>query len=73
MCLAVPMKLIKKEGDLGWVETGGVSQKVALTLVPEVKPGDYLIIHAGFAIGVVDEKEAQKTLALLQELTEDVG
>ena len=68
MCLAVPMKLVEKNGMEGVVERGGVRSGVSLMLAPEAEPGDYLLIHAGYAIGVMDEGEAEKTLALYAEL-----
>ena len=67
MCLAVPMKIVKCEGAIATAEISGVSREVDLTLLPEAEVGDYVIIHAGFAISVLDEEEAQKTLALLAE------
>jgi hydrogenase expression/formation protein HypC len=68
MCLGIPARLIKKEGNLGEVEIGGLIKKVNLTLVPEVKIDEYVIIHAGFAISILNEEEANKTLELLQLL-----
>jgi hydrogenase expression/formation protein HypC len=70
MCLAVPAKLISKRDDLGLVELGGVEREVSLMLTPEAEVGQYLIVHAGFAINVMDEEEAGATLALLNELAE---
>lgn len=70
MCLAVPGKIITKEGDTGKVELGGVTREVGLQLVPESEPGDWVLLHAGFAIQVIDEKEAQSTLDLLKEFFE---
>jgi hydrogenase expression/formation protein HypC len=70
VCLAIPGKIITKEGDTGNVELGGVTREVGLQLVPESKPGDWVLLHAGFAIQVVDEKEAQATLDLLEEFFE---
>ena len=70
MCLAIPTKIVEKNGDIGIVEIGGVKKQIDLTLVPEAKIGDYVIIHVGFAIQVLDEEEAQKTLALFEELAE---
>jgi hydrogenase expression/formation protein HypC len=70
MCLAVPAKLISKRDDLGLVELGGVEREVSLMLTPEAEVGQYLIVHAGFAINVMDEEEAGTTLALLNELAE---
>ena len=68
MCLAVPAKLIDKEGNRGKVELGGARINVGLDLVDDVKPGDYLIIHAGFALEKLDEEEARKRLSLFEEL-----
>jgi len=68
MCLAIPMKLIKVEGDRGIVELSGVKKDVSLSLLDNVKKGDYLIIHAGFAIQKLDEKEAQETLKIWEEI-----
>ncbi|MBN2323851.1 MAG: HypC/HybG/HupF family hydrogenase formation chaperone [Spirochaetes bacterium] len=67
MCLAIPGKILYKEGDTGKVELGGVTREVGLQLVPESKAGDWVLLHAGFAIQVVDEEEAQATLDLLEE------
>jgi len=67
VCLAVPGKIITKEGETGTVELGGVKRTVGLQLVPESKPGDWVLLHAGFALQVVDEEEARITLELLEE------
>ncbi len=68
MCLAVPMKLTRIEGDKGTVELSGVKKEVSLKLLDEVKKGDYLIIHAGFAIQRVDEEDAQETFKIWEEI-----
>jgi len=68
MCLAIPALIRSIEGYQGEVEIGGVKRVVSLQLVPEAKIGDYVLIHTGYAISVVDEKEAQETLRLLIEL-----
>lgn len=70
MCLGVPLKLLEVHGDTGVVEMGGVRRKVNLSLVPEVKTGNYVIVHAGFAITVMNEEEAEETLRLLNEIME---
>jgi hydrogenase expression/formation protein HypC len=71
MCLAVPMKLVETTGEgVGKVDAGGVTTNVSLMMVPEAKIGDYLIIHAGFAIEVLDYDEAQIRLDLFRELAE---
>ena len=75
MCLAVPGKLLSVEGEdllarTGKVSFGGILKEVNLTCVPEAKVGDYLIVHAGLAISVLDEEEAARTLEYLQEIQE---
>ena len=73
MCLAVPLKLIDVEGHYGTVEMGNIRRRVNLSLVEGVTPGDYVIVHAGFAITLLDETEAQKTLDLMNELEKRSG
>jgi hydrogenase expression/formation protein HypC len=65
MCLAVPMRVVHVDGDTGVVELGGVKHRVGLQLLDGVLPGEYVIVHAGFAIQRLDETEAEKTLELL--------
>ncbi|MCK4396595.1 HypC/HybG/HupF family hydrogenase formation chaperone [candidate division WOR-3 bacterium] len=68
MCLAVPMKLIEKKGKIGVAEISGVKREVRLDFFPEAEIGDYIIIHAGFAIQKLDEKDAEETLLLFKEM-----
>ncbi|MDD4601302.1 Hydrogenase maturation factor HybG [bioreactor metagenome] len=68
MCLAVPGKVITKIDMLGTVDISGVTRQVSLILLPEAEIGDYVLVHAGFAIQKIDEEEAQKTLELFKEL-----
>jgi hydrogenase expression/formation protein HypC len=71
MCLAVPMKLIEITGEgTGKVDSGGIKTAVSLAMAPHAKIGDYLIIHAGFAIEVLDNQEAQTRLELFKELAQ---
>jgi len=70
MCLAVPLRITAIDGDLASVEMGGVSRQVSLVLTPEARVGDYVLVHTGFAINVLDEEEARETLALFAELEE---
>ena len=76
MCLSIPGKLIEITAELdetfrtGKVSFDGVIKEVSLTLVPEANVGDYVMVHVGAAIGVVDEEEAQKTFELLKQLGE---
>jgi len=67
MCLAIPGKVIKIEGEHAVIDYGGISRKANITLV-DVKVGDYVIVHAGFAIQKLDEKEAIETLNTWKEL-----
>lgn len=62
------MKLIKIEGNKGVVELSGIQKEVSLNLLTNVKVGDYLIIHAGFAIEKLNEKEAKETLSIWEEI-----
>ena len=73
MCLAVPGQLVSIAGDdpftrTGKVNFGGILKSVHLACVPEAKIGDYLIVHAGLALNVLDEAEAARTLEYLQEI-----
>ena len=68
MCLGIPVKIVEKRGTMGIGEIGGVRREVDLRLVEDVKIGEYVILHAGFAIQKLDEKEAKETLELLREL-----
>jgi hydrogenase expression/formation protein HypC len=66
MCLAVPAKVLSVEGNQAVVDFGGASRSVNITLV-DVSPGEYVIVHAGFAISKMDEKEALETLEVWRE------
>jgi hydrogenase expression/formation protein HypC len=68
MCLAVPMKLVECAEGLGVAELDGVRREVSLQLQPEARLGDFVLVHAGYAIGIVDAVEAEETLALLREM-----
>jgi hydrogenase expression/formation protein HypC len=75
MCLAVPGKVISIEGDdpilrAGKVNFGGVIKRVNLSYVPEAKAGDYVIVHVGFALSIVDEDEAQRVFEYLKTIGE---
>jgi len=70
MCLAVPALITAIDGAAAQVELGGVERVVSLLFTPEAREGDYVLVHTGFAISVVDEEEAQATLRLFQELAD---
>jgi hydrogenase expression/formation protein HypC len=72
MCLAIPGKVLEIDTTvspiMGKVSFGGVKKEVCLELVPEVKIGNYVIVHVGFAISMMDEEEAQETLKLIDQM-----
>ena len=75
MCLAVPGKIESVEGQdplfrIGRVNFGGIVKQINLAYVPEASVGDYVLVHVGFAISVVEEEEAQKIVELLRQMEE---
>ncbi|MBR6710637.1 MAG: HypC/HybG/HupF family hydrogenase formation chaperone [Selenomonadaceae bacterium] len=68
MCLAVPAKVLEIKDSLAKVELSGVMRDVSLMLLPEAKIGDYVLVHAGFAMQVVEEKEVEEMNALFAEM-----
>ena len=68
MCWAIPLKLVERQGEIGKVELSGTVREVGLQLLDDVQPGDYVLVHAGFAIQKLDEEEAQETLRLWEEI-----
>lgn len=68
MCLAIPSKIISMNGREGEVEVGGIIKKASLVFLPEAKIGEYVLLHAGFAIQTIDEKEALETLKIWKEM-----
>ena len=68
MCLAVPVRVVSISGSEAEVDIGGVGRRVSIALTPEAKVGDYVLLHTGYAINVIDEAEAQETLKLLEQL-----
>jgi hydrogenase expression/formation protein HypC len=67
MCLGIPMRVKKIEGDFAQAETGRLLRRVNIQMLCGVKTGDYLIVHAGFAIEKLDPQRAEETLRLLQD------
>ena len=68
MCLAMPMKIKNIDGNSADCEAGGLTQKVRIDFVSDARPGDYPMVHAGFAIEKMTEKEALENLELLEEI-----
>jgi len=64
------MRLVSVEGEVGQAELGGVTRKVSLALLPDAAIGDYVLVHAGFAIGKVDEEEARLTLEAIDAISD---
>lgn len=71
MCLAIPMQITEiADGGMARVEAMGAQRDVALDLTPQAQVGDYVLVHAGFAIEVVDEQYAAETLELIQTMSD---
>lgn len=69
MCLAIPAQIVElRDNDSAVVDLAGVRKEISLALVDDVKVGDYVIVHVGFALNKLDPDEAEKTLALFSEL-----
>ena len=77
MCLGIPAKVLSLSESnsvmlSGFVDFGGVEKEVNLSFTPEVKVGEYVIIHVGFSISIIDEKEALEVLSVLESLEEEL-
>jgi hydrogenase expression/formation protein HypC len=68
MCLAIPAKILSVVGDTAVIELGGMEREVSLILLDNVSVGDWVIVHAGFAIEKLSEEDAEQTLALFREI-----
>jgi hydrogenase expression/formation protein HypC len=68
MCLAIPALVKTVDGDQAVVDIEGVTREVSLALTPEAKAGDYVLLHTGYAIGIIGEAEARDTLDVLREM-----
>lgn len=68
MCLAIPARIVELEGDKAMVDAMGNRFRAKTTLLPEARLGDVVLVHAGFAISLVDEEEAKKTWELFAEI-----
>ena len=70
MCLAVPGRVIQKKGNKAIIDYGGIRREADISLV-DVKEGDYVIVHAGFAIQVLSKEDAEETLKIFEELAKN--
>lgn len=68
MCIAIPTLIKSVDGQNAQVEIGGIERAISIALTPEAKVGDYVIVHTGFALSVLDEAEAQETLRMFAEI-----
>ncbi len=71
MCLAIPALIKSIDGQQAVVDIEGVTRDASLQLTPEAKVGDYVLLHTGYAISVIDPEEAEETLKLLREMAEE--
>jgi len=67
MCIAIPSKIVKIENNIGTIDVDGVKRKTSLLLLEDAKVGDYVIVHAGFAIHKINEQVAMESLKILRE------
>jgi hydrogenase expression/formation protein HypC len=72
MCLAIPALITSINDKEAEVEIGGISRRISLWLTPEAKVGDYVLVHTGYAINVLDQEEAKETLEILRQIAEGV-
>ena len=70
MCLAIPALINRIEGEQAEVDIEGVTRDVSLQLTPDARVGDYVLLHTGYAISVIDAEEAEETLKLLREISD---
>ena len=73
MCLAVPALIKSIKGTDAEADMGGILRRISLWLTPEAKVGDYVLVHTGYAISIIDQAEAEETLKLLEEMAEAIG
>jgi|UniRef100_A0A7V3PTP0 hydrogenase expression/formation protein HypC len=73
MCLGIPTRIVKIEGETAIGEVGGVEREISLVMTPGAKVGDYVIVHAGFAIQILNPEEARGTLRIFEEMAERVS
>ncbi len=68
MCVAIPAKIKSIEGTIAEAEIGGIIRQISVQLTPEARKDDFVLVHAGFAIHIIDEQEALETMKLFEEL-----
>ena len=73
MCIAIPLEVVEIKDNLAKVSIGKTSREVRLDLMDEVKVGDFILVHAGFAIEKLDKEEAEKSLSLFKEIVDEIS
>jgi hydrogenase expression/formation protein HypC len=73
MCLSIPAKIVSIDGTMAWVSAGGAMFNAGLHMIENANVGDYILLHAGFAIQKISEKEANETLRLLEEMNSSLN
>ena len=73
MCLAIPMQVVDRREFDGTAEIAGIRRQVSLMMCPEASLGDFVLVHAGYAITLIDEEEAQRTLELIEQVVGPVN
>jgi hydrogenase expression/formation protein HypC len=73
MCLSIPAKILSVEGNTAKASIGGAIVSASLHLVEDARPGDYILIHTGFALQKISEEEALETIRIIQELEKETG
>jgi hydrogenase expression/formation protein HypC len=68
MCLGIPAKIIRVDGDFAEANINGASLRIGIQLLDQVEPGNYVLVHTGYALEVIDEKDALETLETLRQL-----
>jgi len=68
MCLAIPALIKSIKNEEAEVEMGGITRRISLRLTPQAKVGDYVIVHTGYAINILDQHEARETLKLFEQM-----
>ncbi len=68
MCLAIPSKIVSMENEIGTIDVAGVTRQASLLLLEDPRVGDYVIVHAGFAIHKIDETTARESLEIIHEI-----
>ena len=72
MCLGIPLKIIELDGKLALAEMNGVKKKIRVDLLPHIKLGDYVMVHAGFALEKIEKQQAEETMEAILELDEAI-